>query len=306
VEPELDGLCQRYEIYNNTLIVPEVCGWDDESALCITIEFNSSDIRGVGNLHRLPSVPIHWNPLSVMFANIGGYSGSQASQAFKVADEKILDLLPMDYQVLDENGNRRGVPVNVSGFPSKPTLVFLQSRFTANAVLRQQHKQRVKGAVDRALSGAVSGNLSGLEAALEKQGIRTVLRRNQDGVVYGITYVDHLTKCVFNGSALGKAYGAEGILERCGQKTETVPDSIAGRQHSQHDGRQAAVRPNHPGHDGAEMQPGAIAGEKGLGNPLAAGVLETLPRPEQTGGYVPGELKKRRRKKKKKGVSKQP
>lgn len=30
-----------------------------------------------------------------------------------------------------------------------------------------------------------------------------------------ITYVDHKTKCVFNGSALGKEFSAKGIQERC-------------------------------------------------------------------------------------------
>jgi hypothetical protein len=39
---------------------------------------------------------------------------------------------------------------------------------------------------------------------LEKQGIDVVLRQNKQDLFYGITYVDHQTKCVFNGSALGK------------------------------------------------------------------------------------------------------
>ena len=30
-----------------------------------------------------------------------------------------------------------------------------------------------------------------------------------------MTYVDHTTKCVFNGSDLGKQYSAKAILERC-------------------------------------------------------------------------------------------
>ena len=33
---------------------------------------------------------------------------------------------------------------------------------------------------------------------------------------YGITYVDLKTKCVFNGSDVGKEYSAKGILERLG------------------------------------------------------------------------------------------
>jgi hypothetical protein len=33
-------------------------------------------------------------------------------------------------------------------------------------------------------------------------------------MIYGITYVDHQTKCVFNGSHLGKQYSANGIQQR--------------------------------------------------------------------------------------------
>ncbi len=42
----------------------------------------------------------------------------------------------------------------------------------------------------------------------------TILRRGKEGVIYGITYVDHRTHCVFNGSDLGKHYSAKAILER--------------------------------------------------------------------------------------------
>jgi hypothetical protein len=44
--------------------------------------------------------------------------------------------------------------------------------------------------------------------ALQKENIQVVLRQNDKGVIYGITYVDHRTKCVFNGSHLGKRYSA--------------------------------------------------------------------------------------------------
>jgi hypothetical protein len=48
-----------------------------------------------------------------------------------------------------------------------------------------------------------------LVKTLEKEGISTVVRQNADGIVYGLTYVDHWTKCVFNGSVIGKQYSAK-------------------------------------------------------------------------------------------------
>lgn len=46
-----------------------------------------------------------------------------------------------------------------------------------------------------------------------------MLRQNNEGIIYGLTYVDHKTKCVFNGSDLGKQYSANGIQERCNQNS---------------------------------------------------------------------------------------
>jgi hypothetical protein len=42
-----------------------------------------------------------------------------------------------------------------------------------------------------------------------------ILRKSNEGQLYGITYVDHKTRCVFNGSSLGKEYSAKGIQESC-------------------------------------------------------------------------------------------
>ena len=64
-------------------------------------------------------------------------------------------------------------------------------------------------------------SLECLIQTLEKGGINTVLRQNTEGIIYGVTYVDHRTKCVFNGSVLGKQYRAKGMLERCNKVQET-------------------------------------------------------------------------------------
>lgn len=57
--------------------------------------------------------------------------------------------------------------------------------------------------------------LTDLVEELKRSGVDTIVRQKVDGVVYGLTYVDHTTKAILNGSDLGKAYSAKGILERC-------------------------------------------------------------------------------------------
>jgi hypothetical protein len=65
---------------------------------------------------------------------------------------------------------------------------------------------------------------------LNKERISVVLRQNKDGIIYGITYVDHQTKCVFNGSDLGKAYSAKLILERTGSTGQGIAADLAGEK----------------------------------------------------------------------------
>ncbi|MEJ7766871.1 MAG: hypothetical protein WKF89_03610 [Chitinophagaceae bacterium] len=54
------------------------------------------------------------------------------------------------YRVLDDNGNKIGAPIKASAFYNKPTLNNLEKKFVINDVRRQEHKQRVKVAIDYA------------------------------------------------------------------------------------------------------------------------------------------------------------
>ena len=119
------------------------------------------------------------------------------------------------YRILDEKGNAVGVPIKASSFHTKPPLKYLEERFAPNEAARQAYKARVKNAIDLALLRDSKKSLETLAKAVEKEGIKLVIRQNNDGIIYGITYVDHKTKCVFNGSDLGKQYSAKGIQDRC-------------------------------------------------------------------------------------------
>ncbi len=61
-----------------------------------------------------------------------------------------------------------------------------------------------------------SGNagLHEWEQALKRSGIDLMFRQNPEGRIYGITYIDHKNKVVFNGSELGKGYSTKAILDR--------------------------------------------------------------------------------------------
>nr|WP_315203572.1 relaxase/mobilization nuclease domain-containing protein [uncultured Flavobacterium sp.] len=122
------------------------------------------------------------------------------------------------YRILDEQGKPMGVPIKASSFYNKPTLKFLEKKFEGNQVRKISDKSKVKNAIDTALFRKRAIPITELARRLQKEGINTVFRKNAEGLLYGITYVDHTTKNVFNGSSLGKQYSAKAIEERCGLK----------------------------------------------------------------------------------------
>lgn len=187
------------------------------------------------------------------------------------------------YRVLDSDGNPVGVPIKASLFPGKPTLKFLESRFTVNDTLRGPHKVRLRDAIDRILYKP-RGSLQTLKDELKNQRIDTVVRKNQQGVPYGITFVDHQAKCVWNGSDLGKQYSIKGLLERLHRPLQ------------QRSGLQ--LKP------GEKMPAGTAAtGQQTHTAPIAEGkensLLEALLAQEYGADYLPAHLKKQKRKKKK-------
>ena len=126
------------------------------------------------------------------------------------------------YRILDENGKPVGVPIKASSFYNRPTLAFLQDRFKLNEEGRQPLKRRLTNAIDLYFIRQQKPSVPDLSRAMEKEGIHVVLRQNELGVLYGITYVDHKNRVVFNGSDLGKEYSAKAIQERCKANGNTI------------------------------------------------------------------------------------
>lgn len=119
------------------------------------------------------------------------------------------------YRVLDGKGNKVGVPIKASLIYNSPTLKSLAANFDRNDKEKQLHKRRVMNAIDFALLKQSNSSIRELTSALQKEKIQVVLRQNDKGFIYGITYVDFQMKCVFNGSSLGKQYSAAAIQQRC-------------------------------------------------------------------------------------------
>ncbi|MBV7530441.1 relaxase/mobilization nuclease domain-containing protein [Chitinophaga sp. sic0106] len=156
--------------------------------------------------------------------NIVADQGSKESRIYKSGG--------LVYRVLDANGQKVGVPIPASHIYNKPTLKNLEKNFLKNQVQRRPHMQRVRNAVDYIIATKGRITLTELQNYLQKERISLVVRQNADGIVYGLTYVDHKTQSVFNGSDLGKPYSSNQMQQRIRQIPVMRPETPLIKQHT--------------------------------------------------------------------------
>lgn len=118
------------------------------------------------------------------------------------------------FRVLDEQGNKVGTPIKASLFHMKPTLANLEQKFAENEPLKHPYAKQLRSRIDFVLLSKGGMAMEQFVEQLRKEGVSVVLRQNNEGRVYGVTYIDHKNKTVFNGSDLGKAYSANAIVEK--------------------------------------------------------------------------------------------
>jgi hypothetical protein len=189
------------------------------------------------------------------------------------------------YWVIDKKGNKLGVPIKASSIYGKPTLKTLEGRFKLNEVLRKPLKEQLKNAIDGVLNKSLS--MVEFQIALHEKGIQVVFRQNDDGRLYGVTFVDHNSKSVFNGSDLGKQYSAAMLAERFINAAIQDKPSIKKVNNAQVSNIRNAI-----------FFSGNAAGEDSGGS-----LLDALFKEEQQDMAAISRLKQNTRKKKRKGHS---
>jgi hypothetical protein len=129
------------------------------------------------------------------------------------------------YSALDEKGEKAGRPFKSSLFGKNVGIEALEKRIIKSAEIIKDKglKERSK----RVLAAAMRTckNRKDFEKALAKQGISAIFRTNDEGRIYGATFIDHQQKCVFNGSRLGKEFSANVFNDLFNGTTAIRPQS---------------------------------------------------------------------------------
>nr|WP_162852507.1 relaxase/mobilization nuclease domain-containing protein [Dinghuibacter silviterrae] len=158
-------------------------------------------VREVVGTYKFTSLP-ELNAVLRQF-DIAAYRGEEGSKMYEKGG--------LVYLKLGLDGERVGLPIKASSIYSSPTLKNLQKKYEVNEAARKPYSQRLKHQLDKALS---SGGREAMESLLQNQGIQVLLRSNEQGQVYGVTFIDNGTRVIFNGSDLGKNYSAKAFMER--------------------------------------------------------------------------------------------
>ena len=112
------------------------------------------------------------------------------------------------YGALDDDGRQVGTPFKSSKFGKVFGYEALQKKFTASTkkVKKDKLAERTRQEIIKAMQDI--GTKENFVRRLKDADIEVVYRINPEGRLYGITFIDHTTRAVFNGSRLGKAFSA--------------------------------------------------------------------------------------------------
>ena len=111
------------------------------------------------------------------------------------------------YVPTDGKGNKVSTPINASDIGRGVGYTAVQNRM-------QKSKQSIKALISAAREKVLHvmrtspQTEEALQQRLEEQGLRMVVRKNENGRIYGITFIDDKEGIALNGSRLGKGYAA--------------------------------------------------------------------------------------------------
>ena len=111
------------------------------------------------------------------------------------------------YVPTDDKGNKVSTPIHASDIGRGVGYTAIQNRI-------QKSKQTIKLLIPTIRNKVLqtmrtSPNMEKeLRQRLEEQGLHVVIRKNDNGRIYGITFIDDERGAAFNGSRLGKGYSA--------------------------------------------------------------------------------------------------
>ena len=210
------------------------------------------------------------------------------------------------YGALDDDGQQAGTPFKSSKFGKVFGYEALQKKFavTAEKVKKNNLTERARQEIVKAMQDI--STKEDFARRLKDADIEVVYRINPEGRLYGISFIDHTNRIVFNGSRLGKAFSANVFNELFNNpdadRTRLIPspEQDTPRQERETDAEERQEREEHRQHENQgnyQSEPsGSLIDTSALG---AIDIFSVLMEDDHTHEYIDPAFRFGRKKKKK-------
>jgi hypothetical protein len=173
--------------------------------------FKPVDFKEANVKSQIASVIRHL-PKYYKYQSLGAYNALVS--LFNITAEQITGEIQgrtkqgLVYFVLDEKGEKATNPFKSSLFGKQAGMDSLQNHFEQSKVKMKTEpsKDILKNSIEVAMNTTTNG--TDFKKQLVDQGVNTVVRRNDQGRIYGITFIDHESRTIWNGSQSSKNLSA--------------------------------------------------------------------------------------------------
>lgn len=196
------------------------------------------------------------------------------------------------YSALDADGNRAGKPLKSSLFGKSYGIEALEQAMKKSGedIKAGGQTAKTKALVSASLNASRNGGE--FRANLREKGIDLMLRYGNGGRLFGATFIDHNSRTVLNGSALGKEFSANVIGARFTDFSQTSREDL---QPVLSTPTKEALRP-FVQHEPEDKQPATVKGYSGDDSPVGSLFSVLTPEPDQHDTNEPMPKKKRKKK----------
>jgi len=189
------------------------------------VRYEDGDIKHqIANVIRPVARDYHFQSLKEYKALLSFYNINVEEVRGEVKGKSYRGLV---YSALNAQGEKVGNPFNASTFGKSVGIDALEKGMekSAETIKQKGLKERSKQVIATVLKS--HPDRISFEKELTKNGITVLFRENEQGRIYGATFIDHEQKVVFNGSRLGKEFSANVFNEQFSNDQNTNMSSQA-------------------------------------------------------------------------------
>ncbi|MBG6063196.1 hypothetical protein IWX83_003006 [Flavobacterium sp. CG_9.1] len=173
--------------------------------------FKPVDYKETNVKSQIASV-IRYLPKYYQYQSLGAYNALLS--LFNITAEQVTGEIQgrtkqgLVYFALNEKGEKVTNPFKSSLFGKQAGMDSLQNHFeqSKEKMKTEPSKEILKNSVEVAMH--TTTNETDFKKQLVDQGVNTIVRRNDQGRIYGMTFIDHESRTVWNGSQLSKNLSA--------------------------------------------------------------------------------------------------